>query len=267
MANFMGLVAPLIGAAVGGNSEASEAPESAPCEPAWMAIARAELGQHEEPGFKHNKRILEYHAHTSLHASDDETPWCSSFANFCMDKAGYPGTNNAAARSWLNWGVECEPFVGAVTVLGRSGDPTLGHVGFLVKWTDTSVWLLAGNQNDEVNITRFPRSRVLAHGFRKPRNWTGSKTVWSTVGAGAAKAAQVAVDAANSDQAEAVVKQVPKLNTETVAALPARPMFGKHPVLTGVSVLLTLVIVGCLVWIVYERLNKGDLVLPWNKRV
>ncbi len=64
-------------------------------------------GVEELPGAAHNPRILEYHRTTTLGhgaASKDETPWCSSFVNFCMVMSGFRGTNSASARSWLKWG-------------------------------------------------------------------------------------------------------------------------------------------------------------------
>jgi uncharacterized protein (TIGR02594 family) len=133
-------------------------------EPRWMDIARGELGVKEAPGAADNPRVVEYHAATSLHSADDETPWCSAFANWCMAQAGLEGTNSAAARSWLKWGEACEPKLGAVTVLWR-GKPTAatGHVGFFVKADASFVWLLGGNQGDAVSIQPFPRHRVLAY--------------------------------------------------------------------------------------------------------
>ena len=64
----------------------------------WMAIAIAELGVHVDslPG-QHNARILEYHQTTTLRATDDETPWCSSFVNWVLTQSGRRGTNSAAA--------------------------------------------------------------------------------------------------------------------------------------------------------------------------
>jgi hypothetical protein len=44
-------------------------------------IAKAELGTTEVPGTQNNPRILEYHATTTLKATTDEVPWCSSFVN------------------------------------------------------------------------------------------------------------------------------------------------------------------------------------------
>jgi lysozyme family protein len=67
---------------------APTAPVISPLAP-WMDIAIAELGVHEDslPG-QHNARIVECHQSTTLKATDDETPWCSSFANWVMVKAG-----------------------------------------------------------------------------------------------------------------------------------------------------------------------------------
>lgn len=65
-----------------------------------MPIAKAEMGIYENsaPG-KHNKRIIEYHAVTTLKATTDETPWCSSFVNWVVKQAGYKGTDSALAKS------------------------------------------------------------------------------------------------------------------------------------------------------------------------
>ncbi|WP_224984859.1 TIGR02594 family protein [Geomonas agri] len=67
----------------------------------WMGIARKEIGQKEVAGHRDNPRILSYHATTTLKATDDETPWCSSFVNWCLKQAGVKGTDSAAATSWV----------------------------------------------------------------------------------------------------------------------------------------------------------------------
>lgn len=134
----------------------------------WIEFAVGELGVTEAPGEADNPRIVEYHAATSLHSKDDETPWCSAFANWCMWKAGIEGTKSAAARSWLRWGDRVEPRFGCVVILWR-GAPTSeqGHVGFYVKEDDSNVYLLGGNQGDAVSVARYPKTRVL--GFRFPK--------------------------------------------------------------------------------------------------
>lgn len=61
----------------------------------WLNIAQQELdkGIKEFPGDADNPRIVEYHSCTSYGSSDDETPWCSSFANWCMKQCGIEGTH------------------------------------------------------------------------------------------------------------------------------------------------------------------------------
>ena len=77
-----GVIGPKTCAALGLIPVSVSAPT--PLHPAtpWLNITYAELGIREqsEPG-KHNARILAYHQTTTLKATDDETPWCSSFVN------------------------------------------------------------------------------------------------------------------------------------------------------------------------------------------
>lgn len=139
-------------------------------DPLWLAYARKELESdvEEEAGAAaHNPRILEYHATTPLKANADETPWCSSFVNWCVTQAGLTGTNRANARSWLNWGdALTEPKTGAVAVFwrGDNNDRVTGHVGFFLRDDGETVRLLGGNQGDRCfdqesghePISRFP---------------------------------------------------------------------------------------------------------------
>lgn len=90
------------GAAAPGSAQGPAATPSAGGR--WMDIARGETGQREVAGSRHNGRILEYHATTTLGARSDETAWCSSFVNWTMEKAGHRGTDSAAAISWKHWG-------------------------------------------------------------------------------------------------------------------------------------------------------------------
>ena len=69
-------------------------------------------------------------------ARDDNTAWCSSFANWCMENgSSYHGTGSAAASSWLNWGEEiAEPRYGAITIVTRAKSPNvLYHMGFFLR--------------------------------------------------------------------------------------------------------------------------------------
>jgi uncharacterized protein (TIGR02594 family) len=130
----------------------------------WMVKAIRELGVKEKEGSGDNPRIIEYHAKTSLKAQSDDVAWCSAFVNWCIDSCGIKTTRDAMARSWLSWGRSCDYEQGCVVVLKR-GTGWQGHVGFAVKKVGPVVWILGGNQNDEVNITAYPTWRVL--GYRK----------------------------------------------------------------------------------------------------
>jgi uncharacterized protein (TIGR02594 family) len=121
----------------------------------FLDIAKKEVGIHETPGPQATKRIVEYDATTSLKATSDEVPWCSSFANWVVTQAGLKGTNSAAADSWSNWGAEVpdgDQCPGCVVVLSRVGGH---HVGFYSDEDDDGVFLLGGNQSDKVCIRHF----------------------------------------------------------------------------------------------------------------
>ncbi len=148
-----------------GTEPEPEAPNLTP----WMAIAEGELGVREISGRGHNARILEYHGTTNMGtwgSSRDETPWCSSFVNWCMEQAGFVGTDSAMARSWLKWGIGVdEPVPGCVVVLKR-GTGNSGHVGFYRSNNPNFVKLLGGNQSDAVCEKGYNMSDVL--GYRMP---------------------------------------------------------------------------------------------------
>ena len=122
----------------------------------------------EVAGAAANPRIVEYLHSTTLEngaASTDETPWCSAFANWCVERAGRAGTDSAWARSWLTWGKATKsPTVGCVVVLQR--DANKGHVGFFVSRTSTHVRLLGGNQQNRVCEQDYPLANLL--GYRAP---------------------------------------------------------------------------------------------------
>ena len=148
--------------------------------PPWLEIAWNELGRGvSEVGGDEldNARIVEYHRHTTLQATNDEVAWCSSFACACMDWGGYRSPNSARARSWLAWGVGLQvPPHGAVCVIQRGRRPqpgpevlkAKGHVGFYVGTANPrEILLLGGNQGNEVSVKAYPKERVL--GYRWPQ--------------------------------------------------------------------------------------------------
>ena len=144
----------------------------------WLEIAVAELGVHEDtrPGM-HTARIVEYHKTTTLKATDDETPWCSSFVNWVMIQSGRKGTNSALAKSWLNWGQpSTTATTGVIVVIKKrtagfsnaTGSSTGFHVGFYISATNSSVQILGGNQDNRVRKSNFMLSSYEIKGYRKP---------------------------------------------------------------------------------------------------
>lgn len=144
--------------------------------PRWLEIAEKEIGQHEIRGGE-NPRIVEYHASTSLKAKEDEIPWCSSFVNWCLKEAGINGTNSAAAKSWLTWGVEtADPVLGCICIIKKkrngpdraTGSASGYHVAFWLEEKEGRVLLLGGNQGDQVKKSSFNLTGYEICGYRIP---------------------------------------------------------------------------------------------------
>ena len=133
-------------------------------------FARREMarGVAEVPGRGNEPRIVMYHASTSGGGAPDETPWCSSFVNWCVEQAGLRGTESKMARSWhnQNWGtvVAANPVVGDIVVLSRTGGGApagSGHVGFYLSDDAGTVQILGGNQGNRISIARYPSNGPL----------------------------------------------------------------------------------------------------------
>lgn len=127
------------------------------------------LGEYSVTGIagpQNNPRILKYF--TDIGASyvhDDETAWCSAFANWVMLQAGLPHTGKLNARSWLDIGIPVQKAaLGDIVVLWRI-DPKgpYGHVGFFIKEDGDSIWMLGGNQDNSVCIKKQPKYQLLGY--------------------------------------------------------------------------------------------------------
>jgi len=135
-----------------------------------LQIACAELGVKEIPGSDHNELILAYAHEAGFEwVNDDETPWCSIFVNWVAKKAGYIQSKNAAARSWLTIGQNvAQPEPGDLVIFWREHlDSWKGHVGFFLGFDSTleRIYVLGGNQGNQVSITAYSEEQLL--GFRK----------------------------------------------------------------------------------------------------
>lgn len=140
-------------------------PQNSLTRPNWITIAEAEIGVKEKKGSQHHPRIIEYHA-TTGNASNDETPWCSSFVNWVMRNAGESGTNSALATSWAKWGKKlAKPAFGCIAVIDwdGAGPGWKGHVGFVVGKSGSQIQLLGGNQSDQVKVSAFGTGKIIAY--------------------------------------------------------------------------------------------------------
>ncbi len=138
--------------------------------PLWLTIASGEIGVAAYTAGASNPRITAYHAGTNIEGYDDKASWCSSFVNWSLAQAGISGTGSALARSWLDWGTPLDaPRQGCIAVLWRE-DPASwkGHVGFYLREDETFVYLLGGNQLEQVREHSYPRAMVL--GYRWPHS-------------------------------------------------------------------------------------------------
>lgn len=129
-------------------------------------IACSFYGLKEIPGEKHNPEILNFFKTIGYKwVQDDETAWCAAFVNYCCLKSFGKQTGKLNARSFLDFGIEAkEPVAGDIVVIWRESPKSWkGHVGFYVNHDDKNVYILGGNQSNEVNVTAYPVERVLTY--------------------------------------------------------------------------------------------------------
>lgn len=132
----------------------------------WIGLAKSQLGVSEWARGS-NPQIEEYHKATTLPKDliNEDTPWCSSFVSWCLEKAGYRSTSDAWARSYLDYGIKLDkPKPGCIVVFERGSSS--GHVAFFVKENLTTITCLGGNQGNQVCYSDYAKYRVL--GYRWP---------------------------------------------------------------------------------------------------
>lgn len=144
-------------------------------EPAWMHVARHELGVAASPGVADNPAVQKYFEAVvgdGIHTHDD-VKWCSAFVNWCLEQVHIEGTRNAAAASWLDWGRRAPgPSTGAITVLRfqQGGGSYFNHVGFCVDAGAQMVKILGGNQgmNGQHVVCEKEYQALHVVGYRMP---------------------------------------------------------------------------------------------------
>ncbi|NQY30142.1 MAG: TIGR02594 family protein [Flavobacteriaceae bacterium] len=132
-----------------------------------LAIAFKEYGVKEFVGQRDNPEVLKYFDEIGFNGSKlkDETAWCSAFVNWVLKTSDAPYTGKLNARSWLQIGKETNcPQVGDIVVFWRGSKRSWkGHVGFFINAIDDKIFVLGGNQNNQVKISSYPKGRLLGY--------------------------------------------------------------------------------------------------------
>lgn len=128
-------------------------------------LAQAYIGTAEIPGPEHNPLIVSWIQTVDPRIRNDETAWCAAFVNAMCEYTGYEETNQLNARSFLDIGEtiaasQAQP--GDIVIFWRgSPDDWRGHVGFYVGEVGDYIKVLGGNQSNAVNISTYPKYRLL----------------------------------------------------------------------------------------------------------
>ena len=142
-------------------------------------IARGYIGLTEGPGPADNPKILDMYASVGHDwVEHDSVAWCAAFVGHCLEKSGIRSTRKLTARSYLDWGVPVEVAdtrQGDIGVIPRGNSNWQGHVFFIDRVEGAWVWGLGGNQDDAVNVKRYPISKLL--GVRRAGNVAPSVTM------------------------------------------------------------------------------------------
>lgn len=130
----------------------------------WMEIAWQQegAGVAEIGGPQAHKSIVAYfHEIQRPDITSDEVPWCAAFYFWCLNKAGIsvdhiPKELRLLAYTGVKLGKRIsEPRVGCGCIMKRPGGH---HIGFVTKWTATTITLLGGNQANSVCERTFKRT-------------------------------------------------------------------------------------------------------------
>lgn len=131
--------------------------------PLWIVEGLSHRGLREIPGKAHNPTIINWLIKAKAWWKEDETPWCGTFVQHCLDYCAIPYPKHwYRAKAYEDYGTACDkdaiPF-GAICVKSRKGG---GHVFFAVAQSrdGSIIYGLGGNQSNSVNIVAFNRSEI-----------------------------------------------------------------------------------------------------------
>lgn len=131
--------------------------------PVWVHVAFSEIGQTAIPGPHENPRISEYFKAVvdSDQTQDDQTEWASAFVEWSLNSVGIQGPKSLWPLAWTKWGrIIKQPEPGCIVMFSYRG---VQHVAFYIEEDGDFIKVLGGNENDSVNISRYPKSAVVAY--------------------------------------------------------------------------------------------------------
>lgn len=124
-------------------------------------------GVKEVLGEKDNPAVLALFDELGFNGKDlkDETSWCAAFVNTILKRAGMPYQRKLNARSFLVLGEQVSvPKLGDIVVFWRESPSSWkGHVGFYISENDNYIYVLGGNQANQVKISAYSKKRLLQY--------------------------------------------------------------------------------------------------------
>jgi uncharacterized protein (TIGR02594 family) len=130
-----------------------------------IEFAFEHYGQKEVLGPEANPEIMKFFHDLGFNwVKDDAVAWCAAFQNWCNMKAGHPTTGTLLARDFLKIGKQIEfqdLQFGDTVVFSRPPETWAGHVGRYINFIDPLIYVIGGNQNNQINIDGFPKERFL----------------------------------------------------------------------------------------------------------
>ena len=125
-----------------------------------------------------NPRLYNYNATTGA-GGRDPVHWAASFVNYCVQRAGYVGTNNKWALRWheTSWGWEVTGAVqpGDIAVWecrdgSKTGAIIGGYVGFIVDVIVEDIMVLGAHSSGRLRISKLPRTGLVRGVFYNLRS-------------------------------------------------------------------------------------------------
>jgi uncharacterized protein (TIGR02594 family) len=129
---------------------------------AWMQWAHREAtdGIEEEPNKDNRGPVIQRYIDLAKCGRQGD-PYCAIFVNAALEQAGIRGTRSAMARSFetSQHFVKLDgPCPGCVVTFWRKSKASgSGHTGFYDSETDSHVFVLGANQDDDCNVSGFPK--------------------------------------------------------------------------------------------------------------